>query len=64
MIINNFINKNENYLTDCKPDACFHKIFASDMFKRIGTAPLGMILLFIVFTSFYLNKGDFVLEKD
>ena len=38
--------------------------FATNMFKRIGTAPLGMILLFIVFTSFYLNKGDFVLEKD
>lgn len=38
--------------------------FATEMFKRIGTAPLGMVLLFIVFTSFYLNKGDFVLEKD
>ena len=38
--------------------------FATNMFKRIGTAPLGMILLFMVFTSFYLNKGDFVLEKD
>ena len=38
--------------------------FASNMFKRIGTAPLGMILLFMVFTSFYLNKGDFVHEKD
>ena len=38
--------------------------FATDMFKRIGTPPMGMVLLFIVFTSFYLNKGDFVLEKD
>ncbi len=38
--------------------------FATDMFRRIGTIPAGMILLFTVFTTFYAHRGDFSSEKD
>ncbi|WP_372947365.1 phage exclusion protein Lit family protein [Mariniphaga sp.] len=38
--------------------------FATDMFRRIGTIPAGMILLFTVFTTFYAHRGDFSNEKD
>ncbi|MGC9353506.1 MAG: phage exclusion protein Lit family protein [Mariniphaga sp.] len=38
--------------------------FATDMFRRIGTIPAGMILLFTVFTTFYAHRGDFSSEKE
>lgn len=38
--------------------------FATDMFRRIGTIPAGMILLFTVFTTFYAHRGDFSNEND
>jgi len=33
--------------------------FATDMFRRIGTGPLGTVLLFYLFTSFFMHRGDF-----
>jgi hypothetical protein len=33
--------------------------FATDMFRRIGTIPAGMILLFMLFTTFSAHRGDF-----
>lgn len=38
--------------------------FATDMFKRIGTAPAGMVLLFVIFTSFFMHQGDFYLIEE
>ena len=38
--------------------------FATDMFRRIGTIPAGMILLFSMFTSFFSHRGDFASELD
>jgi hypothetical protein len=37
--------------------------FATDMFRRIGTIPAGMILLFMLFTTFYAHRGDFSDEE-
>jgi hypothetical protein len=38
--------------------------FATDMFRRIGTGPLGAILLFHLFTSFFMHRGDFGSHQD
>ena len=38
--------------------------FATDMFRRIGTAPAGMVILFTLFTSFFRHRGDFSNDTD
>ena len=38
--------------------------FATDMFRRIGTMPGGMILLFTLFTNFFGHRGDFTNQGD
>jgi len=38
--------------------------FATGMFKRIGTLPDGMVLLFTIFTTFFMNRGDYKSMED